>query len=224
MSKDLRRILILKRTAGLNRLTWSAQSFVFGMDLCLIVTVALSACDDNSQSVATLQPAVTLAATSTATPTSTSTVTTIPTSTATPAPTSTATPAPTGPTTDAEMFDLVDGNADFAFDLYHALAGPDGNLFYSPYSISLALAMTNAGARGETERQMADALGFNLAQEKLHPAFNNLGLQLASRGADAEGQSGDGFRLNIANAVWDRTTMNSWKRTSICLRITTDPA
>ena len=100
------------------------------------------------------------------------------------------------------MFDLVDGNTDFAFDLYHALAGSDGNLFYSPYSISLALAMTYAGARGETGRQMADTLGFNLAQERMHPAFNNLGLQLASRGADAKGQDGEGFRLNIANAVW----------------------
>ena len=100
------------------------------------------------------------------------------------------------------MFDLVDGNTDFAFDLYHALAGSDGNLFYSPYSISLALAMTYAGARGETESQMADTLGFNLPQDRLHPAFNNLGLQLASRGAEAKGQDGEGFRLNIANAVW----------------------
>ena len=218
------------------------------MALSLIVAVALSACDDNPQSAATLQPAVTLAATSTATPaptanattaptstatpapantvtptptdtatpaptstsTPTSTATPTPTATATPAPTSTATPTPTNtvapapivPATDAEVTDLVDGNTDFAFDLYHALAGPDGNLFYSPYSISLALAMTYAGAGGDTERQMADTLGFNLAQDRLHPAFNNLGLQLASRGADAKGQDGDGFRLNIANAVW----------------------
>ncbi len=97
---------------------------------------------------------------------------------------------------------LVNGNTAFAFDLYHALAFQAGNLFYSPYSISLALAMTYAGARGETERQMADTLGFNLPQERLHPAFNNLGLQLASRGAEAKGQDGDGFRLNVANAVW----------------------
>ena len=62
--------------------------------------------------------------------------------------------------------------------------------------------MTYAGAGGDTERQMADTLGFNLAQDRLHSAFNNLGLQLASRGADAKGQDGDGFRLNIANAVW----------------------
>ena len=67
---------------------------------------------------------------------------------------------------------LVEGNTAFAFDLYQALREQDGNLFYSPYSISLALAMTYAGARGETAQQMADTLHFLLAQDRLHPAFN----------------------------------------------------
>ena len=52
-----------------------------------------------------------------------------------------------------ELADLVRGNAAFAFDLYRSLAQGEGNLFYSPHSVSLALAMTYAGARGETERQ-----------------------------------------------------------------------
>ena len=52
----------------------------------------------------------------------------------------------------SDMRDLVAGNSAFAFDLYRALSAEDGNLFYSPYSISLALAMTYAGARGETEQ------------------------------------------------------------------------
>lgn len=51
---------------------------------------------------------------------------------------------------------LVEGNSAFAFELYQALRGEEGNLFYSPYSISLALAMTYAGANGETAQQMAD--------------------------------------------------------------------
>jgi serpin B len=50
---------------------------------------------------------------------------------------------------------LVDNNNAFAFDLYQSLHARDGNLIYSPYSISLALAMTYAGARGETESEMA---------------------------------------------------------------------
>jgi serine protease inhibitor len=57
---------------------------------------------------------------------------------------------------------LVEGNGAFAFDLYQALKGQEGNLFYSPYSISLALAMTYAGARGQTAQQMADVLHFSL--------------------------------------------------------------
>ena len=50
--------------------------------------------------------------------------------------------------TNTEVADLVRGNSAFAFDLYQNLRDNNGNLFYSPYSISLALAMTYAGARG----------------------------------------------------------------------------
>jgi len=97
---------------------------------------------------------------------------------------------------------LVEGNSAFAFELYQALKGEEGNLFYSPYSISLALAMTYAGARGETAEQMADTLQFLLDQDKLHPAFNWLDAELAKRGEGAEGKDGEGFRLNIVNAIW----------------------
>ena len=79
---------------------------------------------------------------------------------------------------------LVAGNGDFAFDLYHQLqagAGDDG-FFFSPFSISQALAMVYAGARGDTEKQMGQALSFSLDQSRLHPAFNSVDLALASRG------------------------------------------
>jgi len=97
---------------------------------------------------------------------------------------------------------LVEGNSAFAFKLYLALKGEEGNLFYSPYSISLALAMTYAGARGETAQQVAATLQFLLDQERLHPAFNWLDAELASRGEGAAGKDGEGFRLNIVNAIW----------------------
>ena len=102
----------------------------------------------------------------------------------------------------AELTTLANGNSAFAFDLYQALRDEDGNLFYSPYSISLALAMTYAGARGETEKQMADTLHFTLPQDRLHLAFNSLDLELSQRGKGAKGKDGEGFRLNIANAIW----------------------
>jgi len=102
----------------------------------------------------------------------------------------------------SDLGDLVDGNTAFAFDLYQYLSRKEGNLFYSPYSISLALAMTYAGARGETEQQMADTLHFTLSQDQLHNAFNGLDLELAKRGEGAQGKDGEGFRLNIVNAIW----------------------
>jgi serpin B len=97
---------------------------------------------------------------------------------------------------------LVGGNNTFAFNLYQTLRGENGNLFYSPYSISLALAMTYAGARGETEQQMADTLHFTLSQDRLHSAFNSLDIELGKRGEGAQGKDDEGFRLHIVNALW----------------------
>jgi serpin B len=102
----------------------------------------------------------------------------------------------------SDLASLAEGNTTFAFDLYQVLRQADGNLFYSPYSISLALAMTYAGARGETARQMAEALSLILAPDALHPALNALDQALASRGEGAAGKDDQGFRLNIANALW----------------------
>jgi len=112
-------------------------------------------------------------------------------------------PRITSPAVDkTDLTTLVEGNSEFAFNLYRVLRNSDGNLFYSPYSISLALAMTYAGARSNTENQMADALRFLLTQNRLHAAFNGLDLELASRGEGAKGKDEEGFRLHIVNAIW----------------------
>src|SRR5580658_6647385 len=58
---------------------------------------------------------------------------------------------------------VVDANTAFAVDLYQQLRTQPENLFFSPYSISTALAMTWAGARGQTETDMAKALHFDSA-------------------------------------------------------------
>ncbi len=94
------------------------------------------------------------------------------------------------------------GNAAFAFDCYRRLAAKPGNVFYSPLSVSLALAMTWAGARTTTEEQMASALRFELPQERLHPFFNALDLELNSRGQGSSGKDGGAFRLRVVNAIW----------------------
>jgi len=101
----------------------------------------------------------------------------------------------------ADLAALVEGNNAFAFDAYQTLKD-DENLFYSPYSISLALSMTYAGARDNTAQQMASVLHLILPQEKLHPVFNSLDTELSHRGQGAKGKDDQGFRLNIVNAIW----------------------
>ncbi|HET6334649.1 MAG TPA: serpin family protein [Polyangiales bacterium] len=101
-------------------------------------------------------------------------------------------------------------NRAFAFALYRELSKEPGNLFFSPYSISTALAMTYAGARGTTETEMATALHFTLPQSDLHAAFNATDLALAKRKdqlAKSDGPvptKGDGFELHIVNQAWGR--------------------
>lgn len=102
-----------------------------------------------------------------------------------------------------QLQELVRGNNVFAFDLYRRVTeGSNDNLIYSPYSISLAFSMVYAGAAGETQAQMMEALNY-LSQEAQHPAFNALDQHLASLGDEGGGETeGEPFQLNIANAVW----------------------
>ena len=101
-----------------------------------------------------------------------------------------------------ELDELVAGNTAFALDLYQQVRGEDGNLFYSPFSISIALGMTFAGARGQTAQEMQDTLHFTLGQAGLHPAFNYLDLELAGREQDPGHDAKDGFKLRVANSIW----------------------
>jgi serpin B len=91
---------------------------------------------------------------------------------------------------------VVEGNTAFALDLYQQLKTKEGNLFFSPYSISVALAMTYAGARGNTESQMAQTLHFTLDQSQLHPAFAELEARLNSV------QQKGHVKLGVANSLW----------------------
>lgn len=106
----------------------------------------------------------------------------------------------------AELETLTKSQADLAIDLYQAVRkrpeNADKDVFLSPHSVSIALAMTYAGARGTTAEEMKRALHFELPDERLHTAFDYLDLELARRGEGAEGKDGQPFRLEVANALW----------------------
>ena len=98
---------------------------------------------------------------------------------------------------EADISALAEGNSRFALKLYRQLQQQqEGNLFFSPYSISAALAMTYAGARGQTATEMAGVLDFNMSPDRLHAAFSGLGSNLQGVGGK------DGVELAIANALW----------------------
>lgn len=129
-------------------------------------------------------------------------------------PTATPTDKPTAPVQDNDekpnipvdkeiIMELCNDNNIFAVELYQTLIKlTEGNFFYSPYSISLALAMTYSGARGETERQMADVMHFNLPQEQLHQAFSELCRELNHLDDKKLSKEEMIFTLNIANSIW----------------------
>jgi len=95
--------------------------------------------------------------------------------------------------TDQGINDVVDGNNQFAFDLYNMV---DGNVFYSPYSISTALAMTYAGANGNTATEMQDVMHYPEDMKSdyalLYNSFN----------------VNDNYKLYTANALWMQEDYN----------------
>jgi serpin B len=108
-------------------------------------------------------------------------------------------PAPAAVLDDGQRTAFAETRMDFAWDLYRNLHELEGNLFFSPYSVSTALAMTYAGARGETAAEMATALGFTLPDDALHAAFaeREQALALAQR---------EGIELSTANRLWGDTS------------------
>jgi serpin B len=119
--------------------------------------------------------------------------------------------SPVEPTTltDEQYNAFVKANNDFAFALLGQLvAEGESNLVYSPASISVALGMAYAGARGATADEMAHALHFELSQSLLADAFGRLGQELAERDVapfiDSFGDEKE-LLLRLVDSVWFQT-------------------
>ncbi len=99
---------------------------------------------------------------------------------------------------------LVDGQAAFGCDLFRALAGAGPNVLLSPASVHAALAMTRAGARGETAAQMDRVL--RLPPQGTAEAWRALTAALASPAParSARGAEGPAYSLSVANSLWGR--------------------
>ena len=89
------------------------------------------------------------------------------------------------------MQEVFDANNQFAFDLYEELKSGEGNIFYSPYSISAALGMTYEGANGKTAEEMKEVFHFpdNL-KENFAATYNDIN------------SGSDDYELKTGNALW----------------------
>lgn len=94
-----------------------------------------------------------------------------------------------------EVEAVVKGNNAFALDLYNQLRNQEGNLLFSPYSTSTALAMTYAGAKGQTATEISQVLHFTLKQDSLHPAFASLMGMLNTKDQPK-------VQISAANKLW----------------------
>lgn len=115
---------------------------------------------------------------------------------------------------------VVDADNAFAFDMFGALRGGAAgkNLLASPITVSMALAMTYAGAQGDTATQMAKTLHWDTLGADVHRGHNALNQALEARGADAFAQAAKGsyqsgkepkaenYRVHMVNSVWGEKT------------------
>ena len=89
---------------------------------------------------------------------------------------------------------ISDSNNQFAFDLYSKLSEEEGNIFFSPWSITAALAMTYEGARGETANEIARTLHFPEDYGLLRLSYVELNSKINSKDSK--------YNLSTANAFW----------------------
>lgn len=89
---------------------------------------------------------------------------------------------------------VINANNQFAFDLYSEYKSEDGNIFFSPYSISTALAMTYEGAKGKTAEEMQSVFHFPEDADIRRPAFAKIYNEINKKDKR--------YKIHTANALW----------------------
>lgn len=99
------------------------------------------------------------------------------------------------------MEQLTSANTLFALELFRTLneSSPTGNIFFSPFSISSALAMVFLGAKGSTAAQLSKTFHFD-SVEDVHSRFQSLNAEVSRRGAS--------HTLKVANRLYGEKTYN----------------
>jgi serpin B len=105
-------------------------------------------------------------------------------------------PSPPSPSDEPPRVQAARSVNSFGLDLYSRLSPKPGNLIYSPYSISTALAMTGAGARGQTWEQIAQVFHLSGDVNGMAGGYHDLMHDLGSPGRPRQ------FQLFTANALW----------------------
>lgn len=95
---------------------------------------------------------------------------------------------------DSQVVSVVNANNQFAFDLYSRYKSKEGNIFFSPYSISTALAMTYEGARGKTADEIQAVFHFPKDESLLRESFLKINNQINKKDKK--------YQLHTANALW----------------------
>ncbi|XP_067851831.1 uncharacterized protein [Heptranchias perlo] len=99
------------------------------------------------------------------------------------------------------MENLSKANCHFTLDLFRKLSETNqaGNIFFSPFSISNALAMVYLGSKNNTASQMAKALHFDQVGD-LHSGFQKMQLDI--------NRAGVSYLLKVANRLYGEKTYN----------------
>lgn len=99
------------------------------------------------------------------------------------------------------MEQLSSANSLFALEMFRTLneSNPTGNIFFSPFSISSALAMVFLGTKGSTAAQLSKTFHFD-SVEDVHSRFQSLNAEVSKRGAS--------HTLKLANRLYGEKTYN----------------